>query len=64
VRVCLQGKFQILTLAVKCLFDDDGRPCRAKARCGVILTDDNGTAFGSTAVNSLKAAEPVEVSKS
>ena len=64
MRVCLQGKFQILTLAVKCLIDDDGRPCRAKARCVVTLIDDKGITFGSTAVNSLKAAEPIEVSKS
>jgi hypothetical protein len=61
VRVyALQGKFQILTLAVKCLVDDDGRHCRAKATCGFILTDDKGITFGSTAVNSLKAAGPVE----
>ncbi|KEH38933.1 putative PPC domain-containing protein [Medicago truncatula] len=56
-----QVKFQIITLAVICLVDDDGRHCRAKARCGVILTDNKGITFGSTVVNSLKAAGPVKI---
>jgi len=56
----LQGNIHVLTLAVKCFVDDDGRHCRAKATCGVILIDDNRITFGSIAANSLKEAEPVE----
>jgi len=60
----MQGEFHIMSLSIKCLVGDDGRHCRAKAECSVILTDDKGIFFVNAHVNSLLAASPVEVSKS
>lgn len=56
-----EGEFHIMSLSVQCLVGDDGRHCRAKAECSVILTDDRGIFFVNAHVNSLIAASPVEI---
>jgi len=54
----------MISFSVNCLVGDDGRHCRAKAACSIMLTDCEGILYGYAHVNSLKAAGPVEVSKS
>ena len=50
----MQGEFHIISLSVKCLVGDDGRHCRAKAACSVILTDGEKILYGYAHVNSPK----------
>jgi hypothetical protein len=59
----MQGIFEITSLSLQCLADEDGRPCRNKATCYVLLTDAKGNTFESTGVNSLIADGPIKVRK-
>jgi len=60
----MQGVFEITSLSVSCLVDEDGRHCREKAACSVSLTDNKGKTIESTSVGCLIAAGPFGVSKS
>ncbi|RHN75363.1 putative PPC domain-containing protein [Medicago truncatula] len=55
------GVFEITSLSLQCLADEDGHQCQNKATCSVLLTDDKGNTFEITGVNSLIANGPIEI---
>ncbi|CAI8616693.1 unnamed protein product [Vicia faba] len=56
-----KGEFEILFLAIRCLVSDNGHHCREKAMCTVTCTNDQGNLFANTCVNSLIAADRVDI---
>ncbi|KAI5412371.1 uncharacterized protein LOC127086580 [Lathyrus oleraceus] len=56
-----KGEFEILSLSVRSLVGDNGRHCRAKAKCSVSWIDNKGIMYASASVNSLIAAGPAKI---